>query len=426
MSRAAWLLLLACGLVWAGLVSLNAQIAALAVPLLAYLALAAGRASATPQLSVTRHLSEEWMPEGSLTQATVTVVNLGPALERVWLVEPIPAGLTATGRTRLLTTLPAGGRVTLTYTLTGRRGVYRLPPTQVETGETLGLFRRRTSWEAEVTLVIAPETAPIRAVPLRPRRTLGFSGPLPARQSGSGAVFFGVRPYAPGDPLRRINWRATARHGDDPFTTTFEQERIAEVGLIVDARLRQTLVVQGRSLLEHGVRAAAALAEAALRDGHRVGLLLYGQGAWVAPGYGRVQRSRILQALAGAQPANIPAFDNLKYLPIQLFPPGSQLLFVSPLLAEDETMLLRLRAYGYSVAVVSPDPVRYEATGLSDEPLARLAVRLARLERQLSLQRLRQGGVAVVDWDVAASLDDTLQTALRALPPDGVWWRPGR
>lgn len=426
MSRAGWLLLLAGGLVWAGLASLQAQVLVLAVPVLTYLALAAWRAPAHPHLSLTRHLSEEWTPEGGVTRATLTVVNNGPTLERVWLMEPTPVGLTATGRTQLLTFLPAGGRVVLTYTLTGRRGVYTLPPTQVGVSETLGLFQRLNYGEAETTLVIAPEMAPMRSLPLHPRRTLGFSGPLPARQSGSGAVFFGVRPYAPGDPLRRINWRATARHEDTPFTTTFEQERIAEVGLIVDARLRQVLVVQGRSLLEHSVRAAAALAEVLLRDGHRVGLLLYGQGAWIAPGYGRSQRGRVLRALAGAQPANIPAFDNLKYLPIQLFPPGSQLLFISPLLAEDEVMLLRLRAYGYNLLVVSPDPVRYEAAGLPDEPLPRLATRLARLERQLIVQRLRQGGVAVVDWEVTTALDEAVQATLRALPPDGTWWRPGR
>jgi uncharacterized protein (DUF58 family) len=215
-----------------------------------------------------------------------------------------------------------------------------------------------------------------------------------------------------GDPLRRVNWRATARYLDKPFTTEFEQDRVADVGLILDARPQQLRVSSNQSLLEESVSATAALADALLRGGHRVGLLLYGLGHWVFPGYGRVQRERILRTLAETGMAASQAFGSLGHLPTRLFPPRSQLIIVSPLKEEDEKMLFRLRAHGYSIIIVSPDPVSFEASALENDPLLATAVRLARLERRLLLQRLRQSGIIIIDWQVGQSLDQALTSVL--------------
>ena len=54
--------------------------------------------------------------------------------------------------------------------------------------------------------------------------------------------FWGVREYQMGDSLRHINWKIAARRmiaarqAQELFTNEFEQERIADVGLILDAR----------------------------------------------------------------------------------------------------------------------------------------------------------------------------------------------
>ncbi len=74
------------------------------------------------------------------------------------------------------------------------------------------------------------------------------------------------------------NWWLSARHQQEVYTNVFEQERIADVGLVLDARERSSVTPNGESLFEYSVQVTAALAEAFLNDGNRVGLLVYGRG----------------------------------------------------------------------------------------------------------------------------------------------------
>ena len=121
-------------------------------------------------------------------------------------------------------------------------------------------------------LFILPPVLRLRRVAIQPRRTRIFSGTIPARQGGSGVEFFDVREYQQGDSPRWINWRATARHPQNVFSNEFEQERAADVGLILDGRHR-TNDFGDRSIFENSVLATAALADTFLNAGNRVGLL---------------------------------------------------------------------------------------------------------------------------------------------------------
>ena len=233
--------------------------------------------------------------------------------------------------------------------------------------------------------------------------------------------FFGVREYQLGDPRRWINWRVSARHPRALFTNEFEQERIADVGLILDARLRSDVRVRGDSLFEHAVRATASLAEAFLGDGNRVGLLVYGRFLnWTFPGYGKVQRERILQALARAQTGDSQIFDNLDYLPTRFFPAQSQLVLVSPLCRDDPPLLIRLRARGYQILVIRPDPVAFEVRALGPQPEVELAARIVGVERALLFRKLQQAGIQVVDWQVDQPFDRVVHASLGRVPH---WFR---
>ena len=262
-----------------------------------------------------------------------------------------------------------------------------------------------------------PDILKLRHLAIRPLRTRAYAGPVPARQGGSGVSFFGVRTYQPGDPLRWINWRMSARHSSDYYVNEFEPERIADVGLILDIRQRNDVLVQGKPLLEHSVSAMSSLAAAFLDDGNRVGLLIYGRYLnWTFPGYGKIQRKRILEALTRVKPGNSLVFDQLDLLPTRYFPAKSQIVLVSPLSPDDTSMLIRLRAQGYQVLVISPDPVSYEARALGTRADVELAARIARLERELQLRYLRRAGVQVVDWRVDQPFDRVIHATLARTP----------
>jgi uncharacterized protein (DUF58 family) len=221
-----------------------------------------------------------------------------------------------------------------------------------------------------------------------------------------------VREYQLGDPLRSVNWRVTARHEDSLFANEFEQERIADIGIILDARQQTEVQNSSGILFEFSVRATAALADVFLRDGNRVGLLVYGRGMdRTFPGTGKVQRERIMRALARARTGSNMALENLEYLPTRFFPAKSEVILVSPLAQSDLAVLTRLRALGYSVLVVSPDPVNFEALTLGHDKIIDLAFRLARIERVLLLRNLQRMGIQVIDWQVDQPINRAIQVA---------------
>jgi uncharacterized protein (DUF58 family) len=394
--------LLIYGLVLGGLATLNGQLLALALPFIIYLGAGLLYEPEEPRLKVNRTLSANYVVQDEPITIKLTITNEGSGLEEVVVEDLAPARLELLdGQTRLLTRLPPGTTVELGYTLRGKRGAYRFAEAHITASESLGLFQKQRVISAPGQFLVLPEATRLRRVEIRPRRTRVYSGLIPVRQGGPGIEFFGVRAYQPGDLLRWINGRASARHLQTLFVNEFEQERVADVGLILDARRQSDASAPEGSLFEHSIQATAALADTFLNDGNRVGLFIYGRYLdWTLPGYGKVQRQRILLALARAEQGDGDVFATLEHLPTRLFPVRSQLVLISPLLPDDPEILITLRARGYRLLIISPDPVSFERKGLPTSREIELATRLARLERELLLNKLRQASIQVIDWQV--------------------------
>lgn len=396
------------GLVFAGLALLRGELLALAIPLLVYLGAGLLAGPPEPQFRLTRRLSaDRVLPEEPVT-VKLAIENEGPALAELEIIDRVPSGLRVTeGETKALGPLPPGGRLTLEYRVRGGRGSYRFSAVEVAARESFDLWSAKRVWEVPALLFVLPEIAKLRRVEIRPRRTRLYAGPTPTRRGGPGTEFYGVREYQPGDPLRWLSHRTTARNPDKLYIKEFEPERTADVGLILDARRKANVVGEKNSLFEHSVQAAATLAEALLAGGHRVGLLVYGGYLdWVFPGAGRLQREKLLRALARAELGASPVFQGFENLPTRLFPARSQIILISPLLPGDDEQLITLRARGYALWVISPDPIALELSHLQgsaagrDREVLELAQRIARLERALLIKRLRQSGAFVLEWDV--------------------------
>ncbi len=408
------LALLIFGLVLAALASRTGGLLALAIPLLLYLGAARLSRPDRIHLTASRNLSATFVSAAEPVTVKLTLTNQGEALAEVRLQELLPASLTVVaGQTARLAPLPPGGSLELDYSVRGERGLYRFPAVRVSLNDCFGLFRRAEVVAAPGEFQVWPHVTRLRRVDIRPRQTRVYSGIIPTRPGGPGVEFFGVREYQPGDPRRWLNSRASARHPQTLFVNEFEQERVADVGLILDAREQSDARSPQGDLFEYAVRAAAALAEVFLNSGNRVGLFIYGRSQdWTYPGYGKVQRMRLLHALARAEQGGGHVFEKLEHLPTRLFPARSQLVLVSPLLLTDAEMLVKLRARGYRLLVVSPNPVAFEAGGLAESPAVRLASRLAHLERNLLLAQLRQADIQLVDWAVDTPFEEAAQAAL--------------
>lgn len=422
MGRLILLNLLAFSLILVGLGSLNGTLVALATPLIIYLTVAVFYSPAKPNLVAERTLSLERASPQTPVTVKLLLTNLGGKLDEVHLERLVPSGLQVLqGETKRLLTLSKGERLPIEHLLTGKRGYYNFPPLAVTVNDHFDLFRQKVLVEAPASYFVLPQAVPLKQVAIRPRQTKVFAGQIPARRGGPGIEYYGVRDYQTGDPLRRVDWKTSARHPEKLYTKLFQQERAADVGLILDTRIRSDVRRGEHSLFEHAILATATLAETFLKTGNRVGLLLYGTFLdWTFPGYGKVQRENIMQSLARAKQGVSQVFESLDNIPAQLFPPKSQLVLISPLLPGDEAMLVRLLARGYHLLVISPDAIAFEWSLYAHTPEVNLAVRIAEVERQLLIRKIRQAGILVMDWKVDTPFQ---QAAHAALSRTQMWFR---
>ncbi|MFQ5793957.1 MAG: DUF58 domain-containing protein [Candidatus Bipolaricaulia bacterium] len=408
-------------LVLLGLATRRGELLALAVPILIFLiaGIYPGPEAERVRLRANRSLSRELVHGGEPVRVVVEVTNAGGRLEMVELVDESPSSLEVIeGNPKAIASLGPGASLTLEYTVIGDRGLFEFESVRAVVGRHFGFKALGFRLDCPGRLAILPDVEGLGDIEIRPRRTRVYSGSVPAREGGVGVEFFGTRAYQPGDEFRWINWKATARR-DRLVTNEFEQERVADVAVILDAREMGAIQVGSESLFEHAVRATASLAGFFLRRGNRVGLLIYGRYLdWTFPGYGREQEHRVVSALAKAQPGGSEVFKRLENIPVRLFPRGSQIVIVSPVLREDLSVYQRLRAREYQVIVVSPNPIDFELAHWQDgSDVVRLAERITRLQREVNLNRLRRMGVRVVDWCVErplhAEVNRTLSRRLR-------------
>lgn len=263
-------------------------------------------------------------------------------------------------------------------------------------------------------------TLPIRGVlvwPLREAfvatdlvpRAEGVVGPHRSRRPGEGVEVAGVRPFQPGDRLRRINWRVTLRASTGPsgtalHVTTTQSDRDTHVLLCVDSRVNL-----GGSL-DTGVRAAAAVAEYYLRAGDRVGLVDLGQPTrQVRLGNGRAHLIRILDLLLDVR--DRPSTPDTK-LPRLLrdLPANSMIVTFTPLLGDASVgVVAGLARSGRPVIAVDTLPADFRPPPRGE--WTDLAWRVTSLEREADLGGLAEVGVPIVRWQGAGSLDDVLRDA---------------
>jgi uncharacterized protein (DUF58 family) len=268
-------------------------------------------------------------------------------------------------------------------------------------------------------------TGPLTTWPLRQEfvatdavpRAAGLVGLHRSRRSGEGTDLASVRPFVPGDRLRRINWRVTARTRDLHVTATYS-DRDAEVLLCLDSRYDFGRTPD--SSLDMTVRAAAAVAEHYLRAGDRVGLVDLGQLARRVPAAnGRAHLVRILDLLLDVRPARRSDGTGRETMWVAGHdvpagaPEGALVVVLSPLAGEAIFRVLAvLSRSGRAVVVV--DTLPPGARPLRRGPWTDLAHRIWALDRASDLARLAELGLPVVQWRGAGSLDQVLRDVSRA------------
>jgi uncharacterized protein (DUF58 family) len=240
-----------------------------------------------------------------------------------------------------------------------RRGYYQFGPVHLRSADLYGLLVREKTLDVRNHLVVYPRTVPLSELGLPLQRPFG-------EQRGTDRVFedpmrvAGLRDYLPGDPLRRIDWKATARRRQ-------LQSRVYEPTTTLHLTVAVNIATLAHSwegyipeLLERVIVGAASVARHAYEARFAVGLLANGsfpesdRPIKIAAGRNPDQLHRVLEALAMIGPFTMSSLEVLLEGESHTFPLGATLVLVAARVPDDlAAVLMRIRADGRKVIIVN-------------------------------------------------------------------------
>ena len=356
------------------------------------------------KLEISRKIPQERMLEGETAEIVLKIKSYArvPSLR---IVEDLPEGLELVeGRKGHVLSLGRGEEREIRYRVRIKRGIHEFRGVWVSYRDPFGFFKLDHFIEHYSELVGMPAIEDV-PTPYSTRGTKITTGPLPSPRVGEGVEFHAIREYQPGDPLKIINWKATARTGRI-MSNEYESERKVDVIFIVDASYK------GERVFDYLIRSAASLMLNALNNGTSFGLLLAeAVPLWVRVDYGKRHFFKCIDFLSTARPDrnNMIAYQ-VEHLIRSRFPARAQLLYFSTLLTEESREALKIMAsYGYHVIVISPDPYSVSEPKTKEEELA---LKLLRLKRKAHLKKMAGHGI-IIDWDVKKPLKAAIAEVVR-------------
>lgn len=206
-----------------------------------------------------------------------------------------------------------------------RRGLHPLGPVEAIVVDPFGFAQTNRTLHQTTDLLVYPR---IRSLSADLRRTL----PIGERRGRSfldeETRYLGPRAYQPTDPLRRIDWRQSARRGD-LHVKTFETVATAATAIFLDpTTARDPWDGIDTGVLESTIEIAASLASDLIGRGEAVGMYVSGIFSEAGgrrpfayrerPRSGPKQLARLLEALAQLRPPGL--FRNLPRIMMEEVP----------------------------------------------------------------------------------------------------------
>jgi uncharacterized protein (DUF58 family) len=326
----------------------------------------------TQRIRYRRYFDPPRIFPGEDTEYVVEVVNDKP-LPLPWVrieehlpasVLPVVGGPAVTSRDgwerRRSVSLGWRERLVLRQRFTcAERGDHSIGPTDIETGDPLGFFPSHLRIDESRELLVYPRVA--RLDPLLAESRFPF-GPANARPPvlEDPARFSGIRDYRPGDPMRWVDWKATARRMKLQ-TRVFAPTTLTNVVIALNV---QTMPAawQGFDMerLNASIGVAAALVRDAVAARHGVGLAVNGSGVgledfqvFLPPNRRPTQLEDTLAMLARLSPIPTMAFGPFLRRVAANFPYGASLVVVSAYLDQETAADLSILAErGHAVTLV--------------------------------------------------------------------------
>ncbi|HEV3274774.1 MAG TPA: DUF58 domain-containing protein [Candidatus Dormibacteraeota bacterium] len=304
--------------------------------------------------------------------------------------------------------LPAGVEYTVTPVA---RGDVTLGPAVVRVIGPWGLGWRQTTVNTQRLVRVDPNLAAIDVYEALARRgQLAELGLRTMRLRTEGSEFERVREAFPDDPLRAINWRATARTGR-LMATELIPERAQPLLICLDHGRLMGIGAGELTKLDHAINAALLLVHVALRSGDRAGMLAFSDTVThtLPPRAGTAQLRRFLDATRPIQPGETEAdYDDALAFFSRWQTRRSLVVIFTDVLDPDQGKALirqcvRLRRRHLPLVVTVRDPALDDAANAvprsGDDAYARAVAGGLIADRDDTLRLLRGSGVETIDAD---------------------------
>jgi len=234
-----------------------------------------------------------------------------------------------------------------------RRGRYVLPSVGVARTDLFGLVRTKAVWLPEQVVLAYPRYHTLDALPLPMGRRYQPGGIPLASVVGDSLEFVGNREYREGDPLRKIDWRSSARLGR-PVVREYQEEYFSRIALVLDTFLGKRPRPRERARLEAAISTLASVAEHFSRSEEVVDILAAGPDLYeVSTGRSLGYLDNVLEVLACLEPSPAPPFESIGPA---LFERLERLTTVVAVMLEwdeaREAFLRRVRGMGVAVHVL--------------------------------------------------------------------------
>jgi|GEM_PF-1460559 len=270
------------------------------------------------------------------------------------LEEKLPARLGHTVKVPI-TKLGSGKTVSHYYSLrAARRGVYEVGPLVAVKGDPLGLCERETLVAKPFELLVHPRIELVSDRPLTRQFEDPPIRPPVSKPWPSGLEFYGMREYVPGDDLRRIVWRASARTGKI-MVREAEQGITDKITVIIDTDRGVHSRDEGgvSESFEAGIRAGASLGVRHLREGYEVKTETNG-GPLTRTLRGAINQMVLLDSYARLELSRFPLSQVIRRMLSSAANRDAHNILITPRLGREEAASLKLLLNtGVSILVVA-------------------------------------------------------------------------
>ncbi len=319
-----------------------------------------------------RSLSRRRAFIGDSLEYTVTLSN-EKVLPLIWvdIQDPFPVGLELAGarlrgsgsegtkQHQITTSLLPYQKVSWKYSLRcTTRGYHRIGPVQVRTGDIFGFTAAETRFPEVEHVLVYPRIVDLGELTLPSKHPLGETKGRQLLHQDP-ARFLGLRDYQPTDPMKHINWKATARR---LRLQTKLFEPVVSLNLLIAlnaATSEHAWQGSNRRLFERAVTVAASVAKHAADRGYSFALISNAvaaySGKWLSVPFGSspAQLSLVLEALAMAGPYVVASLTEVSRAERHSVPQGATVMLVTavitPTLARE---VVEWRGRGYQLMVL--------------------------------------------------------------------------